>query len=365
MPRSASVAAAGRLARGFRSHCPCQRDWPVDPSPCRPPDSRMRPWSFLVTNWGPLMRGPSKSPQVGPSTVNVGTTAKTATPQTDTRISGRFSGAGILFFTGIDHKLGGATKPRIKSTMPELRLTKAEQAALVEKALREKARRQGANRKARADRIANGRRRIEKTVPASFLPEIRRLVASVLAELEAGNEPRLRRGDPVTSVQPSAPDVVEESRPTTAPPPGTPGLGPAGRRRAQAARRRARQRAAGKVRTTFDVPAELVNTVSKLVDRMVAWMSEGVEVILDLGQVRTGTVPTDRDPTEQVRAARPGGTHVARVLDDLVKPEGDPGEGSALFEDIQAVARLERKTSSVSTPIGPAQITKPRGDGNS
>lgn len=73
--------------------------------------------------------------------------------------------------------------------MPELRLTKAEKDALVEKALREKARRQGANRKARADRIANGRRRIEKTVPALFLPEIRQLVAAVLTELEAGREP--------------------------------------------------------------------------------------------------------------------------------------------------------------------------------
>ena len=106
--------------------------------------------------------------------------------------------------------------------MPEIRLTKAEKAALVEKALREKARRQDANRKARADRIANGRRRIEKTIPAHFLPEIRRLVAAVLAELEAGNEPRLRRGDPMPSAQPIAPDVVDEPGPTTAPPPRHP-----------------------------------------------------------------------------------------------------------------------------------------------
>lgn len=227
--------------------------------------------------------------------------------------------------------------------MPKVRLTKAEKAALVEKALQEKARRQAANRQARADRIANGRRRIEKTVPASFLPEIRRLVASVLAELEAGNEPRLRRGDPVLAVQPSAPDVVDEPGPTTAPPPGTPGLGPARRRRAQAARRRARQRAAGLSRTTFDVPATLVNTVSELVDRMVSWMSDGVEVILDLGQIPVETVPQDR-----VLEPNPKRSTVARVLDDLVKTEGDPGEGSALFEDIQAAARLDRVAGQMS-----------------
>lgn len=244
--------------------------------------------------------------------------------------------------------------------MPELRLTKAEKAALVEKALREKARRQGANRKARADRIANGRRRIEKTVPALFLPEIRQLVAAVLAELEAGREPRLRRGDPVPPTEPSAQDVGDDPGPITAPPPGTRGLGPAARRRAQTARRRERQRAAGLSRTTFDVPATLVNALSELVDRMVAWMSEGVEVILDVKAVSTELISPGA-----VQAPNPSPSVVARVLDDLVNPEGDPGAGSALFEDIQAVARLERKTSLANTPIETAQVFKPQGDGNS
>jgi len=227
--------------------------------------------------------------------------------------------------------------------MPEGRLTKAEKAALVEQALREKARRQAANSRARADRIVNGRRRIEKTVPARFLPEIRRLVAAVQDELEAGRDPRLSRGDPVPPTEPSAPNVADEPGPTTAPPPGTPGLGPAGRRLAQAVRRRERQRAAGLSRTTFDVPATLVNTVSDLVDRMVSWMSDGVEVILDLGQIPVETVPQDR-----VLEPNPKRSTVARVLDDLVKTEGDPGEGSALFEDIQAAARLERVAGQTS-----------------
>ena len=243
--------------------------------------------------------------------------------------------------------------------MPKVRLMKTEKAALVEKALQEKARRQAANEKARADRIANGRRRIEKTVPASFLPEIRRLVAAVLAELESGNEPRLRRGDPVPAVQSSAPDGGDEPGPTTVPPPGTPGLGPAGRRRVQTARRRERQRAAGKVRAAFDLPAELVNTLSELVDRMVSWMSEGVQVILDL-EIPVETVPQDR-----VLEPNPESTAVARVLDDLVKTEGDPGEGSAPFEDIQAVVRLERRTSLANMPIETAEVFKPQSDGNS
>ena len=226
--------------------------------------------------------------------------------------------------------------------MPKARLTKAEKAALVEKALREKARRQDAHRQARADRIANGRRRIEKTIPAHFLPEIRRLVAAVLAELEAGNEPRLRRGDPMPSAQPIAPDVVDEPGPTTAPPPGTRGLGPAGRRRAQAARRRERQRAAGLSRTTFDVPAELVTTISDIVDRMVTWMSEGSQVILE-----DGPVPSEVVPLDLAREPVPKRTMMARVLDDLVKPERDPGAGSPLFEDIHAAARLESQINKL------------------
>jgi hypothetical protein len=240
--------------------------------------------------------------------------------------------------------------------MPKVRLTKAEKAALVEKALREKARRQDANRKARADRIASGRRRIEKTIPARYVPEIRRLVASVLAELDAGREPRLRRGDPVPAVPPSAPDVVEEPGTTTAPPPGTPGLGPAGRRRAQTARRRERQRAAGKVRTTFDLPADLVTRISELVDQLVMWMSEGVEVILEVGQIPVETLLHD-----PVREPVPQRTAVARVLDDLIKPEGDPDEGSALFEDIQAVGRLDRVAGQMSTgaTFGPDPVPEP------
>ena len=243
--------------------------------------------------------------------------------------------------------------------MPKARLTKAEKAALVEQVLREKARRQGANEKARADRIARGRRRIEKTIPARYVPEIRRLVAAVLAELEAGREPRVRPGDPLPSAEPSAPDGVDDSGQTSAPPPGTPGLGPAGRRRAQTARRRARQRAAGLSRTTFDVPATLMKTLSELVDRMVSWMSEGVEVILDVGQIPVKTIAHD-----PVREPNPKRSSVVGVLDDLAKPGGDPGESSPLFEDIQAVVRLERKTSLANTSTDTAQVFKPQGDGN-
>lgn len=226
--------------------------------------------------------------------------------------------------------------------MPEIRLTKAEKAALVEKALREKARRQDANRQARADRIAKGRCRIEKTVPARFLPEIRRLVAAVLAELEAGREPQLRHGDPSPPAETNAPGRVDDPGLTSAPPPGTRGLGPAGRKWAQAARRRERQRAAGKVRTTFDVPAELVTRIAGLVDHLVMWMSEGRQVILEGGQVPCEVVPLD-----PVREPVPKCTRIARILDDLVKPERDPGAGSSLFEDIHAAACLENQINKL------------------
>lgn len=221
--------------------------------------------------------------------------------------------------------------------MPEIRLTKAERAALVEKVLREKVHRRDANRQALEDRIAKGRHWLEKTVPALFLPEIRRLVAAVIAELKAGREPRLRRGAPLPPGEPIAPDGADDPGQTTAPPPGTPSLGPAGRRRAQAARRRERQRAAGLSRTTFDVPTELVTKMSGLVDQLVSWMSEGRQVNLEVGPVPREVVfpqaAHELDPPENA---------VSRLLDDLVKPEGDPdGDMSPLFEDIQAAARLD------------------------
>jgi hypothetical protein len=46
------------------------------------------PKSFPVTTRGPLFRGPSTSPQVGPPTVNVGPWQKTVFPQADMRVSG-------------------------------------------------------------------------------------------------------------------------------------------------------------------------------------------------------------------------------------------------------------------------------------
>jgi hypothetical protein len=226
--------------------------------------------------------------------------------------------------------------------MPEIRLTKAEREALLRMALREKARRRNANRRALEDRIANGRRRIEKTVPARFLPEIRRLVLAVIAQLEAGREPRLRHGDPSPPAEINATHRVYDSGLTSAPPPGTRGLGPVGRRRAQAARRRERQRATGLSRTTFDVPTALVRTISEIVDRLVNWMSEGSQVILEDGPVHTHLVPLD--PAREPARTR---TTMASVLDDLVKSASDPSEESALFEDIQAAARLENQLNNL------------------
>ena len=85
---------------------------------------------------------------------------------------------------------------------------------------------------------------------------------------------------------------------------------------------------------------------------MVTWMSEGSQVILEDGQVHTDVVPLDpaREP------ARPR-IMMARVLDDLVKPERDPGEGSSLFDDIQAVVLLEMMVghAALGTGVPPGQ----------
>lgn len=57
-----------------------------------------------------------------------------------------------------------------------------------------------------------------------------------------------------------------------------------------------------------------------MVDQLVTWLSEGIQVVLEDGQIHIDVVPID-PACERV----PTSTKVARVLDDLVKPERDPG----------------------------------------
>jgi hypothetical protein len=124
--------------------------------------------------------------------------------------------------------------------MPELRLTKAEKQRLLAKALRDKTRRRDANQRTKEARAAQGRRRIEKTVPVKYLPEIRRIITEVLVQLEAGLEPRVRPSETTSPTVPVAPVTACTTRPTVAPPPGTRNLGSTGRKRAQTSRRRER-----------------------------------------------------------------------------------------------------------------------------
>lgn len=225
---------------------------------------------------------------------------------------------------------------RVIIIMTGPRLTRAEKQHLVERAVLEKFRRRQANAKARADRIAQGRRRLEKTVPAQFRAEIRRIVAAALAEIEAGREPRFRTLPAAPSDASTAPGPSVGSQSTAAPPPppGTRGLGTAGRKRAQAARRRRRQRAAGLTRTTFEVPASLMTRISALVDRLVAWMRDGQRVILE-------DAPIQHEPAQPVPAPplNSNPSVVAETLDGLVNPDVDCGDGQ-LFDDIQAAVRL-------------------------
>lgn len=244
--------------------------------------------------------------------------------------------------------------------MPSERLTKTEKQRILDKALQDKLRRQKANQQSREDRIANGRRRIEKWVPSFCVPEIRRLVAAVLAEFEAGQDPRLRRGDPLPAAKSNAPDLFADTIPNTATSPGTRGPGLVERRRAQTARRRERQRAAGLIRTTFDVPITLVARISAIIDQVVFWMSEGVQVILEKHPVAVGPGRVDQTPEPD-----PPPTVVAQVLVSLDARPGDNDERdiSPLFEDVHAAARLEwgLDNESAVTEALPNLIAKRKG----
>lgn len=233
--------------------------------------------------------------------------------------------------------------------MPRHGLTKAEKQKILTQALREQERRRAANRKAREIRNAEGRRRIEKTVPSHLVSEIRRLVAVALVELSAGREPRLRRiqtGQARAELlegRASADEVGPPPEPVAPPPsPGVRGLGLDARRRAQAARRRARQRASGLARTTFDVPAALVSRISALVDGLVIWMSDGFDVVLDRDEAPC-EAPCGSPPA---RPSAPQGSTVARIFDEGFPVGIDMHQDSSpLFDDIKAMLRLEHRAS--------------------
>ena len=228
-------------------------------------------------------------------------------------------------------------------------MTKAERQRLLERALQERERRRVANQKARETRRAGGRRRIEKTVPSTFVAEIRRIVAEAVAEMLAGRDPGLRRvatrGVSAQETQAEVTSAEVDLPPApAAPPPGARGLGWPERRRAQAARRRERQSLAGLQRTTFDIPAAMAPRVSKLVDQLVRWMSEGFEVVLE-----TEASPQD---APQARPSTLGGSAVAQALDECLAVGDDQRDedSSPLFDDIQGFARLERRGSGAGNP---------------
>lgn len=242
--------------------------------------------------------------------------------------------------------------------MPALRLTKAEKQRLLAKALRDKTRRRDANQRAKEARITQGRRRIEKTVPVQYLPEIRRIITEVLTQLEAGLEPRVRPSETASPTAPVAPVTASTTRPTVAPPPGTRGLGSTGRKRAQTIRRRERERADGLTRTTFEMPATLVTTVSGLVDQLVRWMSDGFEVTLEEEPIVTDLARPRETKESDLRRPTAAG-----ILDDLITHEvnHDEQDISPLFEDIQAAAHLAWRVAADRSGIEPVEPEERQG----
>jgi hypothetical protein len=113
-------------------------------------------------------------------------------------------------------------------------------------------------------------------------------------------------------------------------------------------------------RTTFEIPATLVTTVSGLVDQLVTWMSDGFEVTLEEEPIVTDLVHPSE--TQESDLCRPT---IAGILDVLVPLEVNRGEQdiSPLFEDIQAAAHLACSVAAGRRGIEPVASEENQGTG--
>ena len=134
---------------------------------------------FLVTMRITLMARPSTSAVDGPSTDPVDALRRIRTGLSDDNPRRRVHVA-ILDFHGLVAYCREQNDGITGTNMTEPRLTKEELQRFGERAIRVADQKQEANRRAYAERIAKGRKRLEKTVPVDHLPELRRIVAEFL-----------------------------------------------------------------------------------------------------------------------------------------------------------------------------------------
>lgn len=225
--------------------------------------------------------------------------------------------------------------------MSEPRLTSAQKQKLIDRALRETARRREANARAHADRISRGQKRLELVIPEQYRTEIRAIVAEALVELAAGREPRLVVGSraPMVGLSDPSENRAAPSASASAPPSAlaTRGLGSAERRRLEAGRRRAKQQAAGLTRTTFEAPSELVPRVRALVAHVASLLASGSSVWIEAAT----TPPTSPHGLWNASPGTRDRTVTAIPDHPETSAPGHETDQSPLFDDIHAAAVLD------------------------
>jgi len=232
-------------------------------------------------------------------------------------------------------------------------MSKSEQAALIAKAMHDRVARAAANRNAQEKRKAAGYVRIEKTVPARIVPQLRDVIGEVLAAQFAGNNFALRvfdplvpgedHNDPGSSSLDGNSDPSQEEQALSS----FRNRDSSAKKCAQNARRRARAAAQGKIRATFQIPVSLRGEIQALLNRASAALEAGADVSVAVetperaGRALTiegnDAIPGAPTPPKETRRYHNSREH---PLPDLLDTN-DAGE-HALFWDIKAADAGDR-----------------------
>jgi hypothetical protein len=235
--------------------------------------------------------------------------------------------------------------------MKIVRLSKHVQRVLAAQKLRDIEMRRQANSKAQLARRDRGRIRLEKTVPDQFRVALREIVKTVITLREAGHLVQLVRKerpvDYMSSFHDSVSDIEEQQPAESKLPAGVSQCQISARSR-QNARRRARAKQAGRVRTTYEIPIELRAEISAILDRAIEHFCTGYDVAVApalIDQVSEPAVFRKKPSTLSVpSAAAPpqecAGTLSVQATTGSQNDDSRQTKENQLFWDIQAAAKI-------------------------
>ena len=173
--------------------------------------------------------------------------------------------------------------------MPYPRLSKPQKEDLIDEAIRLRDMRAAANRKAKAKREADGYVRLERSVLSDIVPELRRIIAPVIAARIAGEKVVLHVLGPASqrdgqyAPETDAPDLRDGSSEGQMVTVSKASGNRRAKKRAQTARRRARAAEQGYIRATCQVPRVWRKDIGAMVDRIATALEYGAEVRLEIG----------------------------------------------------------------------------------